>query len=213
VLIFSRKCDKIQLIGENSMIVTSTVLKEKYKDYADYKGKVKRDVNDGKLFPLVRGIYETDPNTHGSKLAQFIYGPSYLSFDYALYFYGLIPEAVYNTFTCATYNKKKIKTYTNRFGTFIYRDVPKEVFSLGVMVFNDKVYSYQMATAEKALCDKLYTISPVKSVIGLKKLLFEDLRIDEAKFNALNKNDLLELSPMYNTANLNFLVKLLKEKK
>jgi predicted transcriptional regulator of viral defense system len=189
------------------------MLKIKYQDYIDYKGKIKREVKDGNLFPIVRGLYETQINTHGIKLAQFIYAPSYLSFDYALYYYDLIPEAIYNTYTCATYNKKKIKTYRNSFGTFIYRDVPNDVFSYDVILIEEDNYSYQIATPEKALCDKLYTISPIKSVIALKKLLFEDLRIDETKFNQLNKETLLELAPLYRSTNLNFLTKLLKGRK
>lgn len=195
------------------MILTTQQLIEKYNNYIDPKGKIARDVRDGKLFPIVRGYYETNPNAHGSRLAQFIYGPSYLSFDYVLHEQGLIPEAVYNTFTCATYNKKKIKTYTNKFGTFIYRDVPSAVFSLGVVAVQDGDYVYQIATAEKALCDKLYTISPVKSVKNLCRLLFEDLRIDEDKFNELNKEELLELAPLYRSTNLNLLEKLIKGEK
>lgn len=195
------------------MILTTQQLIEKYNNYIDPKGKIARDVRDSKLFPIVRGYYETDPNAHGSRLAQFIYGPSYLSFDYVLYEQALIPEAVYNTFTCATYNKKKIKTYTNKFGTFIYRDVPSAVFSLGVVAVQDGDYVYQIATAEKALCDKLYTISPVKSVKNLCQLLFEDLRIDEDKFNELNKEELLELAPLYRSTNLNLLKKLIKGEK
>jgi len=195
------------------MIITTQQLKEQYSDYVDINGKIVRDIKNGKLFPLVKGIYETNPNTHGSRIAQFIYGPSYLSFDYVLHYQGLIPEAVYNTFTCATYNKKKIKTYTNSFGTFIYRDVPKAVFSLGVLAFQDGGYSYQVATAEKALCDKLYTISPVKTIKDLKRLLFEDLRIDEDRFNELSKEDILELAPLYRSTNLNLLEKLIKGEK
>lgn len=195
------------------MIVTTQQLKEQYVNYSNPIAKINRDVIQGKLFPLVKGIYETNPNTNGSRLAQFIYGPSYLSFDYVLYQQGLIPEAVYNTFTCATYNKKKIKTYTNRFGTFIYRDVPKAVFSLGVLAFQDEEYSYQMATAEKALCDKLYTISPVKTIKDLERLLFEDLRIDEDKFNELNKQDILKLAPLYHSTNLKLLAKFIKGEK
>ena len=192
------------------MIVTTQQLKEYYNNYSNPITKIGRDVKNGKLFPLVKGMYETDPNTHGSRIAQFIYGPSYLSFDYVLYQRGLIPEAVYNTFTCATYHKKKIKTYKNHFGTFIYRDVPNAVFSLGVLVFQDGEYSYQVATAEKAFCDKLYTLSPVKNIKELKKLIFEDLRIDEDGFDELNKKDILELAPLYHSTNLNLLVKLVK---
>lgn len=195
------------------MVITTQQLKEQYSKYSNPIAKINRDIKQGKLFPLVKGVYETDPNAHGSRLAQFIYGPSYLSFDYVLHEQGLIPEAVYNTFTCATYNKKKIKTYTNKFGTFIYRDVPSAVFSLGVVAVQDGDYVYQIATAEKALCDKLYTISPVKSVKNLCRLLFEDLRIDEDKFNELNKEELLELAPLYRSTNLNLLEKLIKGEK
>lgn len=91
------------------MIITTEQLKEKYANFADPIGKISRDIKSSKLFPLVKGVYETDENIHGSRLAQFIYGPSYLSFDYVLYVKGLIPETVYNTFTCATFNKRKIK--------------------------------------------------------------------------------------------------------
>lgn len=192
------------------MVITTQQLKEFYSNLADPKGRISRDIKNGKLFPLVKGIYETDPNTYGAKLSQFIYGPSYLSFDFVLYQQGLIPEAIYNTFTCATYNKRKKKIYTNKFGTFIYRDVPKEVFSLDVYIQNDNLYSYQVASAEKALCDKLYTLSPVKNVKELNQMLFEDLRIDIDRFNELNKENILKIAPLYHSKNLNILVKLIK---
>lgn len=195
------------------MIITTQQLKELYSDYVDPNGKILRDVKNGKLFPVVKGIYETNPNAFAPYLAQFIYGPSYISFDYVLHYQGLIPEAVYNTITCATFNKRKIKTYTNIFGTFIYRDVPSAVFSLGVIAINDENYCYQVATPEKALCDKLYTISPVKNIKDMKVLLFEDLRIDEDKFNQLNKQDILELAPLYHSTNLNLLSKIIKGEK
>jgi len=195
------------------MIVTTQQLKEYYKNYVDPNGRIARDVKNGKLFPLVKGIYETDPNAFAPRLAQFIYGPSYISFDYVLHYQGLIPEAVYHTITCATYNKNKIKKYTNKFGTFIYRDVPKNVFNLGVIAIKDGTYSYQVASAEKALCDKLYTLTPVKTIKELCQMLFEDLRIDEEKFNSLNKADILKIAPLYRSSNLNLLIKLIKGEK
>ena len=195
------------------MILTTQQLKEKYAYLSDPVGKISRDIKNKKIFPLVKGVYETDANVHGSKLAQFIYGPSYLSFDYVLHIQGLIPEMVYNTFTCATYNKRKVKTYTNYFGTFIYRDVPKEVFNLGINVLIDGQYSYQVATPEKAICDKLYILNPVKDVSDLKKMLFDDLRIDEEVFYNLNKEDILKIAPLYYSKNLNLLVKFIKGEK
>ncbi len=195
------------------MIITTGQLKEQYAHMSDPLGKIAREIKSGKLFSLVKGIYETDANVHGSKLAQFIYGPSYLSFDYVLHMQGLIPEAVFNTFTCATFNKRKVKTYTNHFGNFIYRDVPNEVFYLGVEAIIDGTYSYQVATTEKALCDKLYTLSPVKNVNELKALIFEDLRVDEDGFNKLDKESILKIAPLYHTTNLNLLVKFIKGEK
>ena len=49
---------------------------------------------------------ETDSTVSGHLLAASIYGPSYLSFEFALSWHGLIPEAVYNC-TAATFGKKK----------------------------------------------------------------------------------------------------------
>lgn len=192
------------------MVLTTQQLKEKYSNYSNYLTKINREVKNNNLFPLVKGFYETDPNVDGIKLAQFIYGPSYISFDFALSFYGLIPEAVYN-YTCATYNKNKSKIYKNKFGTYLYRDIPKSVFELGIIINTDEYYSYQIATKEKALCDKLYSISPVKSLKELKELLFNDLRIYEEEFEKLNKQDIFILAPLYHSTNLNLLVKLLKK--
>lgn len=192
------------------MIVTVQQLKEKYKDYSNPLTKINREIKNGNLFPLIRGLYETDPNVDGVKLAQFIYGPSYLSFEYALNYHGLIPEAVYNTYTCATFNKRKAKTYKNRFGTYTYRDVPKSVFSLGVQAIQSGGYTYLMASPEKALCDKLYTLPPIKSIKALRQMLFENLRIDEQRFCELSRADILKIAPLYRCTNLNLLEKLLK---
>ena len=192
------------------MIITIAQLKTKYQSLVDKNGKIARDVKQGKLFPLVKGLYETDPNADGAKLAQYIYGPSYVSFDYVLYKNGLIPEAVYKTYTCATFNKKKIKTYTNHFGTFVYRDVPKDVFPMGIQVYQEGEYTYWVATSEKALCDKLYALPPVRTIKAFRTLLFVDLRLDETEFARLNQEDLLELAPLYHATNLQWLTKLIK---
>ena len=185
-------------------------MKIKYKDYYDVKGKVRREVAAGNLIPLMRGLYETDKTISGKYLAGHIYGPSYISFDYALSTYSLIPETVYNTFTSATFKKSKTKTYQNHFGTFIYKDVPEAVYSLGVLIKEDGRYPYLIATPEKALCDKLYSLPPVNTIKGLRSLLFEDLRIDESEFQKLNVNELCELAPLYKATTLNTLVKLIR---
>jgi len=191
------------------MVVTTLDLKEKYKEYTDINGKIKRDVKSNILFPVVRGIYETNSNTSGYLLASFIYGPSYLSFEYALSFHNIIPERVV-TYTSATFNKRKNKEYKNVFGYYTYRDIPKTAFHYFVKAYVEGSYSYFIASPEKALCDLLYILPPVKSVKALEKLLFQSLRIDIDKFNSLNLNDMRFLSNKYISNNIKFLVKLIE---
>ena len=193
------------------MLVSFDVLAQRFADYTDVKGKIRREVQGGRLVQVARGLYETDARTDGKYLAGAIYGPSYLSFDYALSVHALIPEAVY-TYTSATFQKGKTKRYENAFGTFLYRDVPVAVYPLGVEIRVEGGYSYQIASPEKALCDKLYSLSPVYSVRALKELLFDDLRIDEAAFFALQKDDISQLAPLYRATNLKLLAKFMEGK-
>lgn len=190
------------------MILTTAMLTEQLIQYRDPAGKILRLTREKKLFPLCRGIYETDPAVPGYCLAPVLYGPSYISFDYALAQYGLIPEAVY-TYTSATVGKKKEKRYENDFGVFTYRDVPADVYPLGVTVREENGYVYRIATPEKALCDKLYTLPPVHSLKELRRLLFEDLRIDEQEFAKLAKHELRLLCGGYHANNLKCLGKMI----
>ena len=193
------------------MIVTASMLLDQYRDYGDPAGKIMRLRKDGKIIPLTRGLYETDPKAPGQCLAGAIYGPSYLSFDYALSVYGLIPEAVY-AYTSATFEKKKKKEYVNQFGRYLYRDVPSAVYPFGIVIREEDGYSYLIATPEKALCDKLYSMSPVTSVKDIGLMLFEDLRIDEDGFSKLNEEDILQIGEGYHCNNLKYLMKYLKRR-
>ena len=189
------------------MLISFDALAQQFAEYTDVKGKIRREVQGGRLVQVAKGLYETDARTDGKYLAGAIYGPSYLSFDYVLSVHALIPEAVYNAYTSATFRKGKTKRYENAFCTFLYRDVPAAVYPLGVEIKEEMGYSYQIASPEKALCDKLYSLSPVYSVRALKELLFDDLRIDESAFFALQKEDILQLAPLYRATNLKLLAR------
>lgn len=191
------------------MLQTVNTLKEKYKEYSNINTKIQRDISSGKLFRLKKGLYETNRNLNGYLLANAIYGPSYLSFDYALSYYGMIPERVVN-YTSATYDKKKKREYTNVFGTYYYRDIPKEAYPYGVAIITEGDYTYHIATKEKALCDKLYILNPVHSINELEELLFNDLRLDIDVFKTLNIKDIEFLSEKYHTTNIYYLLKYMK---
>ncbi len=191
------------------MILTFDSLALQFKDYTDVKGKIRREVQSGRLTQITRGLYETDARADGKYLAGAIYGPSYLSFDYVLSMCSLIPEAIFRTYTSATFRKSKAKQYDNAFGVFTYRDVPAAVYHFGVEIREENGYSYQIATPEKALCDKLYTISPVGSIKAMRALLFDDLRVDESDFWQLNLEDIKQLAPLYKSTNHKYLAKLI----
>lgn len=191
------------------MIKTTAIILEELKSYASPASKLSRMVKNGEFIPIVKGLYETNSSAPGYLLAGSIYGPSYLSFEFALAYHGMIPEAVY-TFTSATYDKKKKKKYDTPFGTFTYRDVPAEVYSLGVTLIREGEYSFLIASPEKALCDVLYIKGPVANQKELRSLLFDDMRIDEMEFRKLNNNDILILEERYHSTNVQKLSRLIR---
>lgn len=191
------------------MIITSDIAKEKYSNYSNKDTKLSREVKDGNLFRIINGLYETNPNTPGYYLATSIYGPSYISFEYALSLYGLIPERV-STITSATFNKKKKKQYNTEFGVFTYRDVPTLAYPEEIILRQENNYSYQIASPEKALCDKLYTLKPLNNYANLERMLFSDLRIDYDGFNKLNVEKIEKLSNLYRSTNIYLLARYMK---
>ena len=74
-------------------------------------------------------------------------------------------------------------------------------------------YSYQIASREKALCDKIYTLKPLKNYSNLEKMLFSDLRIDSENFNKLNIEKIEKLSNLYHSTNVLLLAKYMRRNK
>lgn len=193
------------------MITTSDIIKNNLKEYSNKNTKICREIKKGNLIKIINGLYETDSSVKGYLLAGSIYGPSYLSFDFALSYYGLIPEKV-TAFTSATCDKKKKKIYNNEFGTYLYRDVPTDVYPLGIKIIEEGEYVYQIAIPEKAICDKLYTLSPIKNMTELENVLFNDLRIDMDEFNKLNLKDIEQISNSYHSTNVDLLYRYMRRK-
>ncbi len=194
------------------MVLTSEIAKNYLINYANKTTKLSREVKNNRLFRIINGLYETNANVPGYLLASSIYGPSYISFEYALSYYGLIPERV-TTITCATFDKKKKKEYKTDFGVFTYRDVPSLAYPEEIILKEEDNYSYQIATPEKALCDKLYTLPPLFNFSNLENMLFNDLRIDEETFNNLDEEKVYKLSRLYHSTNVDLLARYMRRNK
>lgn len=192
------------------MIVTTSMLRKRYSDYSNPLDKIKRDTESGIIFRLTRGIYETDKKTDPCLLASSILSPSYLSFDWALAYYGLIPERVV-AITSASLNVRKNKTFINYFGRYEYSDIPSRVFSEGLTYLENGDYIVKIATKEKAICDSLSKWRVVRNINDLKELLFVDKRIDEEEFANCDFKLMVRLASLYNKTNLDLLIKLIRK--
>lgn len=182
------------------MICTAAMLRDELLHYGAPANKLMRMARSGEITPIVRGLYETDSQAAPHLLAGSIYGPSYISFEYALAQHGLIPEAV-KVVTCASFEKRKRKAYDTPFGRFTYRDIPSAAFPFGLEVRSEGAYTYRIAAPEKALCDTLYARRPVGGLLELEELLFDDLRIDEGTFARLDREFIFSVAPRYHCTN------------
>jgi len=185
------------------------------KDYLSPKAKITQLIKNGKLSRIKRNLYinPDDNSVSLNTLANIIYSPSYISFEYALSFYGMIPERV-EIISSAVYNKKKNKIFSTPLGTFEYRYVNNNIYPYGIIRVSEKENSFLIASKEKALCDTLSKIASVESVKQMSYLLYDDLRIDKENILNLNYEDIIFFSEIYYQKNIKLLKKLLyKEKK
>ncbi len=196
----------IKLYLVEKMIYTTEQLIEKYSNYHNPMDKIKRLNQQGKIIRLIKGVYVDNRNENPFSLAACVYSPSYISFESALSYHGLIPERVYRI-TCATSARGKNKTYKTPFGIYSFHDVPLKAFPLGVDRIADETGFFYRASPEKALCDRLSIKPPVFSLKQLRQLLFDDRRIERTDFESLNKKDLGILTGYYDKRNLKFLRK------
>ncbi len=143
-------------------------------------------------------------------LANQIYGPSYVSREFALQYYGLIPEGVHEI-TCMTTKRNKLfKTFLGRFS---YQHLAISKFPIGVTLIKfSRYHSALMATPEKALVDFMYYRKEyIKSTHELAKVLVEDYRIDEEALGKLNLTLMNEIAKVYNNSTINLLPLVIQE--
>jgi hypothetical protein len=142
-------------------------------------------------------------------LANLIYGPSYVSLEYALSHHGLIPERV-ETITSIT--TRRSRDFDTPFGTFSYRMLKGPRYAVGAILETAGKTSFLVASPEKALADKVWTD---KRFSGLRlsdydAYLFDDLRIDREALSRFDYSRLQVIAMAYDSAKINNLVRYLK---
>ena len=152
--------------------------------------QVKRALAKGDIVRLRRGLYHLAKRYQRQPvnpfiLAQRILGPSYVSFESALSYHQLIPEAVYSiTSACL----KRSQEYKTPLGCFTYTPIPSSVFFESVERITQDGFSFFMATPLKALADYVYAkrldwegMDPLVSSLRIEPeaLLFSGQEIEE----------------------------------
>ena len=188
------------------------ILSELANEYNAPKNKLLALEKKGIYHKIVKGLYESENDVSPLLLAGAVYGPSYVSFETALSFWGMIPEKVFAV-TSATTGKNRTKRFESGFGTFLYRDVSQEAFPFEIYIKSIDGRNFLISGREKALCDILYREKPLHSVKRLKEFFFENLRIEESDFTALDFTVIQDLCPLYKSTNVKLLAAFAEERK
>jgi predicted transcriptional regulator of viral defense system len=157
-------------------VVDTLRLKHFLGNLSDKRGKIARLIRSGELIQLRRGLYATRRDINPHCLAASIYGPSYISYETALSYYGLIPDAVFEI-TSATLNRPK--EFENAYGRFRYHTLSRKVYSVGVERITEFEIPFLIASPTKALCDRIALEPGMRSMVDVKRWA-ELMRLDES---------------------------------
>ena len=104
-----------------------------------------------------------------------------------------------------------VNQFLCKLGNFVYYDIPENAFPVGIEYWGDGDRSYPIASAAKAVCDKLSKMPPTRSYTGLEALMFEDLRFDEDAILELDARTILDYASLYHCTTLRTLGHYLQE--
>lgn len=183
-------------------------------EYKNPRDKITRLMRSGAIVRVKKGLYVFG-GAHARQpfsretLANLIYGPSYISLEYALSFYGMIPERI-EIVTSVT--SKRNKFFKTPVGNFSYTRISPQMFNIGMTQMRlDETHNILIATREKALADKVSLLNMLGTVEDMTAYIFEDLRIDPEILKTLNLKDLKKIADRGNSWNVSLLLKTLRK--
>lgn len=145
---------------------------------------LEQQIKSGLISRLKKGLYmlKTDP-VGEEEIANKLYQPSYISFEYALAYYNLLPEMPYQVTSATT---KPTRNFSINNKNFDYLAIKKEAFTGYLLKDN-----YLIAVPEKAVVDYLYFVA-----LGKKNLN------DRLNWSELDPKKLLKFCRLYNRPKL-----------
>jgi len=163
----------------------------------------------GDIIRLKNGLYviaSRKADVVPEHIAFRMYGPSYISLEWALYKHGLMPDIPYNVTSITAKTTRDFKT---PFGSFIYKSVKPDLF-FGYMKYEDvSGQPYLLAQPEKALLDYLYlSLSRLKNQADI-----DGLRLNPFTMAELDHKTLRAYALIFNNPRLESLISCLPSNK
>jgi len=186
-------------------------------DYAKPRDRIGRWLADGSLVRVRKGLYVFGERYRRAPLsrehlANLIYGPSYVSLDYALAHCGMIPERVQDVTSVTTGETRR---FTTPLGVFTYRHLSPARYAPGIVWAGAGDARFLMASPEKALADKVWAdkrFRPAK-IADFADYLAADLRVDDDRLDALDPSRLDTIARAYAARRLDLLMRYLARRK
>lgn len=160
-------------------------------------------VKKGYIIQLRRGLYmlsSSKDSINYLQLASKIYHPSYISLEFALSYYGVIPEAVF-TITSVSTNKTAFFEVPEINTCFSYQKIKTIAFG-GYFSYSINGVSYKMAEKEKALADFFYIN---RNIMDGSRENFESYRFSNV--HRYNQKNVLRYSKVFKNKKTVFLAK------
>ena len=184
-------------------------------DYSKPRDKISRYLKNQDIIRVKKGLYVFGEEYRKGfvsleVLANLIYGPSYISLEYALGYYGLILERVEQVTSMTT---QKTKAFDTPLGGFAYYHLPDLIYEVGIIQQPiDEFRHCLIASPEKALADLLARQKKIKSLQDLETFLWEDIRLNESFLREVNKNRFKEIAKAYHHPSVDLLGELVRKK-
>lgn len=184
-------------------------------DYAKPRDKVTSLIKQGVIRRIKKGIYVFGEGYERQApspelLSNLIYGPSYISLDYALQHHGLIPERVKGVTAVCLGTSRKFET---PLGLFTYHSIPVNAYNPGIVRMKiDENRSYLMADAEKALVDKVKAGhgTGIRTQNEMHHYLQADLRVASDRLLELDAVKIKNYAQAYSSFKLQVLAGLIR---
>lgn len=183
------------------MLKTYEYVMYELRSYASPKAKLTQMIKKGEIIRIARGVYADSPSDPRLPVAGMLCWPSYVSFETALAWHGMIGERVFAVKSVG-YNLKKEKLFDTPFGRYSFHYLPEEIFSSALMPAEEQGHGFRLATAEKALLDTLYKIRGIRTREAITALIVEDLRLDLDRLSSLDWEAMELLAPYYHSTTI-----------